>query len=376
MNSWFEADINRVYENMTERTSLHYRTKVHPLFSITFCPAVNFCNRHFLHLPKATVVHLILALNAFGWVLLCYAALRIITGRILDAACYTALALSSSAVIFWFAVPETFPFGSFTILAAVVFALHNRKHPPADWQYVLMGIVTMSMTITNWMAGIIVTFLQKHYKKAIQITIYVFAAVTVLWGVQKAIFPSAEFFLGDQEEIRFLNRRPLWQTGASFFIHPVVMPDVSRGTNKEGTVAVAIDGGRSPVRTIGVTLWLLAFAAGIWSLWRSENETRMKLIIILVLAGQLLLHIAYGEDTFLFSPHFLPLLICTAAFSSRSRLRPVVLTLIVALAIIAAVNNRAVYQKSIRIVTDRTLPRTEAEAPLGGTGTVQPVETE
>lgn len=354
MNSWFEADINRVYLNMTERVSLHYRTKVHPLFSITFCPAVYFFNRHLLHLPKATVVHLILALNAFGWVVLCYAVLRMITGRILDSVCYTLLALSSSSVLFWFAVPETFPFGSLTILVAIAFAMYNRRRPPADWWYIVIGIITMSMTITNWMAGIIVTFCQKHYKKAIQLTIYVFAAVTLLWGVQKMIFPSAEFFLGDWEEMRYINRRAPWKTGESFFIHPIVIPEVSRDINKEGNVAVKISDNdtHSSTRTIGICLWLLVFIAGMWSLSRYKNDTQMKLIIFLIFAGQLLLHVVYGKDIFLFSPHFLPLLVFVAAFSSLSKLRKIALLLVVALIIVAAVNNYTMYKKSIQIIKD------------------------
>jgi hypothetical protein len=34
-DSWFEADVPRVFANMTDRHSNHYRTKVHPLFSLT-----------------------------------------------------------------------------------------------------------------------------------------------------------------------------------------------------------------------------------------------------------------------------------------------------------------------------------------------------
>ena len=34
LNSYFEADIERVNANMSARDSDHYRTKVHPLFSL------------------------------------------------------------------------------------------------------------------------------------------------------------------------------------------------------------------------------------------------------------------------------------------------------------------------------------------------------
>jgi hypothetical protein len=43
-NVWFQADVARVYSNMTERRSDHYRTKVHPLFSISTNPLI-----HLLH---------------------------------------------------------------------------------------------------------------------------------------------------------------------------------------------------------------------------------------------------------------------------------------------------------------------------------------
>ena len=40
MDVWFEADIPRVFANMTSRWSHHYRTSVHPLFPILTYPPV------------------------------------------------------------------------------------------------------------------------------------------------------------------------------------------------------------------------------------------------------------------------------------------------------------------------------------------------
>jgi hypothetical protein len=33
-DAWFDSDIHRVVDNLTDRNSDHYRTNVHPLFSL------------------------------------------------------------------------------------------------------------------------------------------------------------------------------------------------------------------------------------------------------------------------------------------------------------------------------------------------------
>jgi len=40
INVWFDADVPRVIENETSRGSDHYRTKVHPLYSLMTFPPV------------------------------------------------------------------------------------------------------------------------------------------------------------------------------------------------------------------------------------------------------------------------------------------------------------------------------------------------
>jgi hypothetical protein len=45
MSSWFDADVARVFDNLVARSSDHYRTEVHPLFSILTYPLVYVLRR-------------------------------------------------------------------------------------------------------------------------------------------------------------------------------------------------------------------------------------------------------------------------------------------------------------------------------------------
>jgi len=39
-DQWFESDTKRIVQNMSDSSSNHYRTKVHPLFSLAAFPPV------------------------------------------------------------------------------------------------------------------------------------------------------------------------------------------------------------------------------------------------------------------------------------------------------------------------------------------------
>ena len=97
--------------------------------------------------------------------------------------------------MFWFAVPELFLFGSVTIVAAALLVGIGRRHEPAGWVYTLIGCLTLGVTVTNWMVGLIATFLRLPWRPALQIAINAFVIVSLLWIVEAAFFPDAVFFL-------------------------------------------------------------------------------------------------------------------------------------------------------------------------------------
>jgi hypothetical protein len=71
-------------------------------------------------------------------------------------------------------------------------------------------------------------------------------------------------------------------------------------------------------------------------------------------AGQLMLHLVYGDETFLYALHYAPLLIAMVALSSLTNLRRAVLTLTVLLIPLATINNAQRFAESVELIRDAT----------------------
>lgn len=87
-------------------------------------------------------------------------------------------------------------------------------------------------------------------------------------------------------------------------------------------------------------LWGALIVATLFGLFTSRGDRPLRIVLGATLAGQVLLHLIYGEETFLYALHLAPLLILSAALAVASTTwRRLILALAVALAIAAAVNN-------------------------------------
>lgn len=354
-NAWFEADVDRVFNDMTSRGSNHYRTKVHPLFPILTIPP-NFIFRELTGLDRLSSVIFFNSVVAFLWIASFFVLLRAIGCRRLDAFLYSLVALVSASFIFFSAVCEVYLLGSLTMLIALVLVAASQSREFSPMSYTLVSSLTMSITITNWMVGIFATFATFNWKKSLQITINAFFIVTILWGVEKFIFPSAQFFLGDREEIHYINLfhqykgETDWSLGfvhcvTSFFFHSIVMPSISIIDKFNDpqfpimTTQSSLPGSATIFGTIGVIIWGLLLCLGSWNLFKTRDQFKFRLVLGLSILGQLLLHSVYGDETFLYSLHFAPLLILLVALSSLSRARFVALFLSFLLVITVAINN-------------------------------------
>ncbi len=91
---WFDADTQRVFDNLTDRYSDHYRTSVHPLASLLLStPTIILKN---LGLPPELAARLVLALGAGLLAATFFYLCNWITGRTIDALVYTLLLMSSA----------------------------------------------------------------------------------------------------------------------------------------------------------------------------------------------------------------------------------------------------------------------------------------
>ncbi|MGH8657972.1 MAG: hypothetical protein ACREV4_05715 [Gammaproteobacteria bacterium] len=239
------------------------------------------------------------------------------------------------------------------LLALLVVGLSEYRALGERW-YLLTSAATLSMTVTNWMVGVIGVFNRFAWRKAVQISVNAFALVSALWILQKLFVPSAEF-INVAEEPKYMHLRSagnLLQKMQAFFSHSMVMPPIGSGTKSDPPWAILSvqrstlwSGG--PLGKTAAGLWLGLLGFGLWGLFKSSTQRPLRRVIGLTLLGQLALHLLYGEETFLYSLHYLPLLVLVAACGALTRARPLVLFLAVALVVTAGANNTSRFDEAL-----------------------------
>jgi hypothetical protein len=261
--------------------------------------------------------------------------------------------------MFWFVVPESYSFGSLSILAALIVVVLKKYGSSPVWLYVGSSALTLSITVTNWMVGIFATFANYHWKRALQVTVNAFCIVVLLWGLQKFFFRSAVFFIGDREEARYVftpESGGIPHVAASFLFHTMVMPNIDTVHKRHRpwvpvmTTQLSLPGSGSMWGTIAVVLWAGLVALGMWALVTLKEHRELRIVVGAALLGQLGLHAMYGPETFLYALHFVPLLVVLTALSAHTRARPLALTLAVALVICAGINNTVQFGKATELV--------------------------
>jgi len=128
------------------------------------------------------------------------------------------------------------------------------------------------------------------------------------------------------------------------FFHSIVMPSIRVIPEPKWGEAMSVQAsalGSSGAWGVAATiLWAALLALAALGLLSSRGDLRFRIVLGSTLAGQVFLHMIYGEETFLYVLHFAPLLILAAALAAAATpWRRIVLALAVALAFTAAMNN-------------------------------------
>lgn len=373
MDFWFESDTVREVSNMTSVTDDHSRTSVHPLFSIlTFVPV--YLVKHALAIPPLQAVLYVTGIIAGVWSGTLYLLLRLLGCRKLDASIFTALGLSSASALFWLPMPNSYTWGSWSIMITLALLLRAEQRRLSATAYVVASAFTLSITVTNWMAGLLTTLARWPFKKAAQLSINAFCLVVLLWGVQKFIFPSAEFFIGSRKEATWIHHP---QSGdaqhiaSSFAFHTLIAPAI-RFIDDDGYIQFGEDsfrlsqrltfqfsspGSAGPLGFAAVCLWSALLMNGAWRLVTLDRQLRFRLVLAALLVFELSLHLNYGEETFTYSLNFIPLLISVAALGTLSPRRPMVLVLAGLLALCAGLNNWQQFRQAVDSATHFTPQR-------------------
>jgi hypothetical protein len=338
---WFEADVSRVYENMGARFSNHFRSQVHPLFSL-FGLGITHVFTWIPGLGKMGAVRMAIAATAALWMALFFVLLRTLRCRRLDAAVFSLVAATSGAFWFWTAVPETYLVGSASIVFVLIVTALSERRPIPPWLDVAMAAAALSMLVTNFMFGLISLTLRHRLKVAAQLAANALVAVVLLWTVQKFIAPSAHFFLGDHEGIAHVEALTVPKI---FFLDTLVMPDIESIGNDHPwlwlklSVQHSLHWKLTYAGPVALTVWIFLLGAGAWAAATLQGLRRFRLMLCLAIAGQLLLHMIYGNESYLYALNWLPLLVTLTALATFTRLRAMVLGAAIVFMIAAAYHN-------------------------------------
>jgi len=373
---WFGSDIPTVFGNITSFKSDFGRNNKHPLFPLLIFPLV-FGLSKLLLLDVLTAVRLVVVLVAAGWMGALYALLRCMGLQRLDASLFTLLGGVSAASVFWLVIPESFSFGSLTIVLGLIFATLAQYRLFSTRGYVLLNVMTVSITITNAIVGIFTTVVNHRWRKVIQIGIAALALSTALWIVQRVVFTNSGFpfqpgtFIGEKKFVSVPGKGGLLAMLSSFFYQTMVMPATTwldsslrpDWVKLESDVLNPLSGGLWGA--IAVVAWSGLLLLGVWGFCSTQRHLKLRIVLGLTLAAQLVMHSIYGvEETFIYSLHFIPLLVMLAAFSLFTPLRLVSLVLAGVLIISAGINNREQFNQVATALWNYGTPRQQVEAQM------------
>ena len=371
-NYWFDSDAPLVFGNLTNTTSRwgnHANTRRHPAFVLlghglteTIATTTGTTER--------TAVRLALSTSAALAAALFFLLLRTLGLRPPDAALFTTVAGLSAGSVFWFSVPETYPFAAGSILAALLLvARAEAGRAPSAWLATAVAAATLAITTTNWLFGLLMLFAVFPWRKAAVLSGASFAVVLLAWAVQRAIAPSAAFFVGlaDQDARFFLHPHPL-RLGAiarAFLSHAIVMPELLTGRATGLSVQAAAIGSAGWPSRLATTLWALLLLGGAGQAARTLRASRFVQVLIAALGAQFLLHLAFGRETFLYALHFAPLLVVLAALGATGRARAPVVAVVAVLCGLLAWNNIGQFRRAAESLAQRSAPLASATAPGG-----------
>lgn len=355
LDLWFQGDSPRAFANMTNMLANPWsRDNLHPLFRVVTYPLTTAI-AGLLALSPQDAVRLVIAGVASLWAAGFYAVLRLMCLARFDALLFSLVLVSTAAFVFWGGLPETFPFGSLTLIFSMglVAASECRRMPSG--LSVVNNLMTVGFVPTSALAGLAATLFLHPLKKAMGILALSTAALFGLWSVHKAFFPvdraSTQDILLDQAggPIPILT---------SIVAHTLVMPEIKllRNWNHPSetlwrmTTQFSLPGSGGILAAIALAAALGLVAIGLWSAFTTRRLVKLRWMLAVVGLGFLGAHILFGDETFLYSLQFAPLLVLLAAFGTIGPMRPVALALAAAFVLSASVHNVAQFQHASAFV--------------------------
>jgi len=387
---WFDSDTRSVVSNMTDSTRIHWTLYKHPLFSIIIWPITYVVS--LVVGDSLLAMHLVYAANAPITVLLLWWLLGRVGLTVVDRTLLSLLFIVSSSMLFWYSVPETFPFGTNTLLIALHAAISRRPKSVRDyaWQ-TFASFAALSMTVTNWVSGMIASatafrLLDRPIRTISElltgkngrwlsvrgvaiVTACAFLVAAPISLLQNQLFGEASIFfypphLMNSKQFLFDYRfsSPLFRPFVMIF-SPIVVGTLE--TWNGGTRLMADNFMPSTwYGRVALGLWAALLAGGVWSVLRRLRDgtdleapaRRLAIAASLSLIFMVLLHLIFGYLVFLYVAHTLPYVLSIVALLFLTPARNVARFLTGALIVFALIHNIETLQEAVAFV-DTLLPR-------------------
>jgi len=337
MNAWFDADTPRVVANMLSRVSDQSRNYVHPLFPLATLPATKALLK--AGLPEVTAVYAVFCAYAGVWSGLVFVLLRAIGTARLDAIVFWCLMQASAAAVFWTSMPETWLVGSVSILATLLLAATATRLAQLESWMVIGGVMSIGITVTNFMVAVAAMASLLPARRAIAVGVKALCAFIMLWWLEAiAIKTLGVPFRSVAMETGFISQPDIGsvlERMRAFFLYSMLLPAPEptvfywhAGLSVQRSMLSSV----GLAHGVGLAGWCLLLLLGLRGAVRARAGSSFPAILLLAIAGQLSLHLVFGDETFLYSLHFIPLLVLLSSYSTRTGPRPVILGLTVVLA--------------------------------------------
>ena len=322
MDLWFQSDAPRIFENLTSRRSDHYRSEVHPLFSLIGYGSV-YLLRRLLRLDPWTAVRCVRGAGG---------------GRVGGDLVPAPSAAGPSSGRWGPPHPARAEQRGGAVLVHRTRELRARLADPdaARWcscggrrvravgWWVLGSAASLSITVTNWMSG-----LARPSAGSVGAGRPSPPLAALAWSTGRcgrsstASFPPPSSSSARRRTISFAAHASSGSCGCSELWQstPSLVPRIGRAFESPLALGPALRGPAPAARSraAATIAWVALFGLGLREAARRWRTDPLVLVTLACLAGQLALHMVYGEETLLYAMHWLPLLFWWRASRSSGR---------------------------------------------------------
>jgi hypothetical protein len=222
--------------------------------------------------------------------------------------------------------------GSLSILLALLLVAARASLRRPALTSLLVSILTLGTTLTNWMAGIVATFCVNPWRRSVLICVAALTIVTAISFVEAQVLRTRGnvWNLGRDRQYVTLDLQQIAERSRAFLFHSMLMPQIHTenhvhpfGDSYRPVLSVQHSsiGSASELELAGAGIWILLLVLGVWGLTADRKFDAFRFSLVAILLGQLGLHCVFGFETFLYAFHFAALLVLVASWSTATRYR-------------------------------------------------------